>query len=63
MVDKEGGISNQVFTFTFKFPIRDLEDEVLMKNISPSTFPNFNGLFSEDPYTFLFEFNVLYKNI
>jgi len=30
-----------------------------MKNISPSALPHFHGLTSEDPYTFLFEFNVI----
>ena len=30
-----------------------------MKNISPSILPNFYGLKSEDPETFLFEFEVL----
>jgi hypothetical protein len=32
-----------------------------MKNIPPSSFPNFNGMESEDPYTLLFEFDVLYR--
>lgn len=32
-----------------------------MKNISPSSFPNFHGSMSEDPYTFMFEFDVLCK--
>jgi len=33
-----------------------------MKNISPSILPNFHGLRSEDPETFLFEFKVLCKS-
>jgi hypothetical protein len=33
-----------------------------MKNIPPSTFPNFHGMIIEDPKTFLFEFDVLCYN-
>ena len=33
-----------------------------MKNISPSILPNFHGLKSEDPETFLFEFEVLCRS-
>ena len=32
------------------------------KNISPSILPNFHGLRSEDPETFLFEFEVLCRS-
>ena len=32
-----------------------------MKNINPSSLPNFHGLASEDPNTFIFEFEVVYK--
>lgn len=35
---------------------------VTMKNISPSTLPNFHGLRSEDYETFLFEFEVLCRS-
>jgi hypothetical protein len=44
---------------TFEFPIGDIPGQALMKNIPLSTLPNFHGLESEDPNTFLFEFNVL----
>jgi len=33
-----------------------------MKNISPSILPNFHGLRSEDPETFLFEFEVMCRS-
>ena len=36
----------------------DEETNATMKNISPSVLPNFHGLKSEDPETFLFEFEV-----
>ena len=48
---------------TFKFPILDtsiiLGEDVKMKNIPPSVLPNFYGLTSEDPDSFLFEFDIL----
>lgn len=44
---------------SFGFPIADEETHTTMKNISPSVLPNFYGLRSEDPETFLFEFEVL----
>jgi len=37
----------------------DKETNATMKNISPSVLPNFYGLKSEYPGTFLFEFEVL----
>jgi len=44
-----------------------LGNKVKMKNIPPSILPNFYGLPIEDPYVFLFEFDILcrtygYKN-
>ena len=44
---------------SFGFPIIDGDKNATMKNISPSVLPNFHGLKSEDPKTFLFEFEVL----
>ena len=32
-----------------------------MKNINPSSFPHFHGYASEDPDTFIFEFEVVCK--
>ena len=47
---------------TFKFPIHEPEDnpdeEIKMKNIPPSVLPNFYGMASEDPNSFLFEFDI-----
>jgi hypothetical protein len=43
----------------FGFPILDPTIIVQMKNIPPSTLPNFHGMITEDPKTFLFEFDVL----
>ena len=48
---------------TFRFPILDtssiLGEEVKMKNIPPSILPNFYGITSEYPHSFLFEFDIL----
>ena len=44
---------------SFGFPIVDEATHIRMKNISPSVLPNFYGLRSEDPETFLFEFEGL----
>ena len=48
---------------SFGFPIVDEETNATMKNISPSVLPNFYGLKSEDPETFLFEFEVLCRTL
>ena len=47
---------------TFEFPIQESEGIFQMKNIPPSAIPNFRGLPSEDPNTFLFEFDVLCRS-
>jgi len=46
---------------TFKFPIQEPQedDEIKMKNIPPSMLPNFYGMASEDPDSFLFEFDIV----
>ena len=44
-----------------EFPIRDSKDQAPMKNINPSALPNFHGHASEDPDTFIFEFEVVYR--
>ena len=48
---------------TFGFPIYDIPAtfgrEIKMKNIPPSILPNFYGTSTEDPNSFLFEFDVL----
>jgi hypothetical protein len=51
----------------FQFPIQEIDEEPIMKDINHSTLPHFYGLTIEDPYTFLFEFefqrNCNKKNI
>eukprot|EP00253_Pinus_taeda_P016362 PITA_16362 len=48
---------------TFKFPIQEPgenhDEEIKMKNIPPSVLPNFYGMASEDPDSFLFEFDIV----
>lgn len=44
---------------TFGFPITNQQRDTILKNIPPSAFPIFYGLITEDPDTFLFEFDVL----
>ena len=41
------------------FLIKDTDVSVHMKNIPPYFLPNFHGLRSEDPKTFLFEFEII----
>jgi hypothetical protein len=47
---------------TFEFPIRDIEEEAPMKTIPLSSLPNFHGISSEDPDTFIFKFDVLCRS-
>jgi hypothetical protein len=51
--------SNVEEDITFGFPILDREMKIQMKNIPPSSLPNFHGMVTEDPDTFIFEFDVL----
>ena len=43
------------------FPIREVNVDARMKNISPSSLPHFHGLTLENPNTFLFEFVFICK--
>jgi hypothetical protein len=52
---------NQTET-TFGFPILDTTQNVNMKNIPLSALPTFYGERSEDPNTFLFEFDILCRS-
>ena len=47
---------------TFGFPILDLARDVSMKNIPASSLPTFYGKSTEDPDTFLFEFDILCRS-
>lgn len=44
-----------------EFPIGEIWGDAPMKPIPLTTLPNFHGLSSEDPDTFLFEFDVVYR--
>ena len=44
---------------TFGFPIFDSTIDITMKNIPPSALPHFRGMSTEDPDSFLFEFDIL----
>jgi hypothetical protein len=62
--DEDRGSNNENDEeLTFGFLICDVlvafGREVKMKNIPPSIFPNFYGTSTEDPDSFLFEFDVL----
>ena len=59
--NNEGEGENQTEA-TFGFPILDTVLDVNMKNIPPSSLPNFYGKSNEDPDTFLFEFDILYRS-
>jgi len=41
------------------FRLRETNGDTKMKNISPSALPDFHGLTTKDPNTFLFEFVVV----
>ena len=47
---------------TFGFPILDSTINVTMKNIPPSSLPHFHGMSTEDPDSFLFEFDILCRS-
>ena len=46
----------------FGFPIQETDFNVQMKNIPPSVVPNFKGMISKDPKTFLFEFEIICRS-
>ena len=50
---------NDIEPITFEFIIQDTNIVFKMKNIPPTSLKNFPRLLNEDPYTFLFEFDVL----
>ena len=57
----EGEGENRTET-TFRFPILDTAQDVNMKNIPSSSLPTLYGKSNEDPETFLFEFDILYRS-
>ena len=48
---------------TFSFPLPSLVTNANLKNIHVASLPKFYGLATEDPDTFLFEFDILYHSI
>ena len=62
--ENEGGNGNDNIEqeVTFRFPILDLTRDVAMKNIPPSALPYFHGMSTEDPDSFLFEFDILCRS-
>ena len=64
MVGEEEIVPSEEEIITFDFLIRNPGIGIVaqMKNIPPSTLTNIHGKASEDPDTFLFEFNVLSKS-
>ena len=47
---------------TFPFPIPPQQGNQNLKNIPITALPKFYGLIIEDPKTFLFEFDILYRS-
>ena len=47
---------------TFRFPILDQAQNVVMKNINPSILPTFHGMSTEDPNAFIFKFDILCRS-
>jgi len=56
-----GGRGGREEPNTYGFPIFYEDTISIMNNISPSILPNFHGLKNEEPETFRFEFEVLYR--
>ena len=56
MAHLEGTDENEEKLFTFEFHIKETVEATHIKNIHPSSLPNFCGASSEDPDTFLFKF-------
>jgi hypothetical protein len=60
MVKEEGNATTDIETFGF--PILDISRNINMKNIPLSSLPTFRGMSTEDPYLFLFEFDILCRS-
>ena len=61
VINDKGEGENRIET-TFGFPILYTAHYVNMKNIPPSSLPNFYGKSNEDLNTFLFEFDILCRS-
>jgi hypothetical protein len=62
MSEEEGNANATNETETFGFPILDISRNISMKNIPLSSLPTFKGMSTEDPYLFLFEFDILCRS-
>jgi hypothetical protein len=60
MEKEEGNITNE--TDTFGFPILDMAKDIAMNNIPLSSLPHFCSMSTEDPDSFLFEFDILCRS-
>ena len=60
MAEEEGNTTTE--TETFGFPILDMAKDVAMKNIPLSSLPHLRGMSTEDPDSFLFEFDILCRS-
>jgi hypothetical protein len=60
MAEEEGNATNE--TYTFGFPILNIAIDVSMKNIPFSSLPHFHGMSTENPDSFLFEFDILCRS-
>jgi hypothetical protein len=60
MAEEEGNSATE--TETFGFPILDISRNTSMKNIPLSSLPTFRGMSTEDPYLFLFKFDILCRS-
>jgi hypothetical protein len=62
MVEEEGNENAATESETLRFPILDISRNISMKNIPLSSLPTFRGMSIEDPYLFLFEFDILCRS-
>jgi len=60
MAKEEGNAVNE--TKTFGFSILDIAGDIAMNNIPLSSLPHFHGMSTEDPDSFLFEFDILCRS-
>jgi hypothetical protein len=60
MADEEGNANNE--KKTFGFPILNIDKDISMKYITFSSLPNFHGMSTEDPNSFLVEFDILCRS-
>jgi hypothetical protein len=62
MAEEEGNEKAATETKTFRFPMLDFSRNISMKKIPLSLLPTFRGMPTEDPYLFVFEFDILCRS-